>query len=141
MKLTPKQERFVAEYLVDLNATAAAKRAGYSEKTAYSMGQRLLKKAEIQKAVQNANNARQERTEVTQDYVIQKLKEITDKDASDAQDSNLKYSNKIKALELLGKHLGTWEPKSVVLDDGDEEDALSRSLRELGKELESDGPV
>lgn len=138
MSLTPKQKRFVAEYLVDLNATAAAKRAGYSEKTAYSMGQRLLKKVEIQKAVQNANNARQERTEITQDYVIKKLKEITDKDASDAQDSDLKYSNKIKALELLGKHLGTWEPKDDGPKDEVEEDDLSRSLRELGGGLESD---
>lgn len=138
MTLTPKQKRFVAEYLVDLNATAAAKRAGYSEKTAYSMGQRLLKKVEIQKAVQNANNARQERTEITQDYVIKKLKEITDKDASDAQDSDLKYSNKIKALELLGKHLGTWEPKDDGPKDESEEDDLSRSLRELGEGLESD---
>ena len=138
MSLTPKQKRFVAEYLVDLNATAAAKRAGYSEKTAYSMGQRLLKKVEIQKAVQNANNARQERTEITQDYVIKKLKEITDKDASDAQDSDLKYSNKIKALELLGKHLGTWEPKDDGPKDESEEDDLSRSLRELGGGLESD---
>ena len=41
MALTPKQERFVQEYLVDLNATAAAKRAGYNEKTAYSMGQQI----------------------------------------------------------------------------------------------------
>ena len=49
-KLTDKQKRFVDEYQVDLNATAAAKRAGYSEKTAYSMGQRLLKKVEIQAA-------------------------------------------------------------------------------------------
>lgn len=137
-RLTDKQKRFVSEYLIGLNATAAAKRAGYSEKTAYSMGQRLLKKVEIQKAVQNANNARQERTEVTQDYVIKKLKEITDKDASDAQDSGLKYSNKIKALELLGKHLGTWEPKDDGPKDGVEEDDLSRSLRELGEGLESD---
>ena len=51
-KLNDKQKRFVDEYLVDLNATAAAKRAGYSEKTAYSMGQRLLKKVEIQAAIQ-----------------------------------------------------------------------------------------
>ena len=98
---------------MDLNATAAAKRARYSEKTAYSMGQRLLKKVEIQKAIQNANNARQERTEVTQDYVIQKLKEITDKDASDAQDSDLKYSSKIRALELLGKHTGAFEKRDT----------------------------
>ena len=46
--MTPKQQRFIDEYLIDLNATQAAIRAGYSEKTAYSMGSRLLKNVEIQ---------------------------------------------------------------------------------------------
>lgn len=108
-KLTPKQRRFVDEYLIDLNATQAAIRAEYSSKTAYSMGQRLLKNVEVQAAIQESQKKRQERTEITQDYVLQKLKEITDQQASDAQDSSLKYSNKIKALELLGKHLGLFE--------------------------------
>ena len=70
MALTPKQERFVQEYLVDLNATAAAKRAGYNEKTAYSMGQRLLKKVEIQNSIQEAQRSLQDRTEVTQERII-----------------------------------------------------------------------
>ena len=52
--LTPKQQRFVEEYLIDLNATQAAIRAGYSEKTAYSVGHENLKKPEIQKAIQEA---------------------------------------------------------------------------------------
>ena len=74
---------------------------------------------------------RQQRTEVTQDYVIKKLKEITDKDASDAQDSDLKYVNKIKALELLGKHLGTWEPRDDgPKDEAKEDDPITRSLKE-----------
>ena len=51
-KLTTKQQRFVEEYCVDFNATQAAIRAGYSEKTAYSQGQRLLKNVEIQAAIQ-----------------------------------------------------------------------------------------
>lgn len=111
MALTPKQKRFVAEYLVDLNATAAAKRAGYSEKTACEQAARLLANVKVQTAVQEAMQARQQRTEITQDYVIGKLKEIADKDASDAQDSDLRYSSKIKALELLGKHVGAFEKK------------------------------
>ena len=57
-KLTDKQKRFVEEYLVDLNATQAAIRAGYSEQTAYSIGQRLLKKVEVQEAIQQAQNNR-----------------------------------------------------------------------------------
>ena len=75
-KLTAKQMRFVEEYLVDLNATAAATRAGYSKKTAYSMGQRLLKNAEIQKALQKAMQDRQQRTGITQDRVLEELAAI-----------------------------------------------------------------
>lgn len=49
--VTPKQKKFCVEYLIDLNATQAAIRAGYSEKTAYSLGQRLLKHAEIKSRI------------------------------------------------------------------------------------------
>lgn len=76
MALTAKQECFVAEYLIDLNATQAAIRAGYSEKTAYSMGQRLLKNVEVQAALQEAQAKRSERTEITQDRVLQELARI-----------------------------------------------------------------
>lgn len=138
MALTPKQERFVQEYLVDLNATAAAKRAGYSEKRASELGYQLLHKTTVQTAIQRAVISRSQRTEVTQDYVIEKLMAIADKRASDAPNSDLKYSSQIKALELLGKHLGTWEPKDNGPKDETEEDSLSRSLRELVEELESD---
>ncbi|PCI52555.1 MAG: terminase small subunit [Alphaproteobacteria bacterium] len=75
-KLTAKQLRFVEEYLVDLNATAAAKRAGYSEKTAYSIGQENLNKPEIQKAIQKDVNERSKRTEITQDRVVAELAKI-----------------------------------------------------------------
>lgn len=109
MALTPKQKRFVEEYLVDLNATAAAKRAGYSPKTADRIGPELLGKTCVSRAIQEAIKCREERTQVTQDYVIKKLKEIADKEASDTQESDLKFSNKLKALELLGKHVGAFE--------------------------------
>lgn len=108
-RLTPKQERFVEEYLVDLNATQAAIRAGYSEKTANEQGARLLANVSVQAAIQKRRQDRERRTEITQDYVLKKLKEITDRTASDAQDSALRYSNKIRALELLGKHLGMFD--------------------------------
>ncbi|RFC65006.1 terminase small subunit [Fulvimarina endophytica] len=70
-KLTPKQARFVEEYLVDLNATQASIRAGYSDKTAYSIGHELLGKPEIQAAIAAAQTARSERTEITADMVLQ----------------------------------------------------------------------
>ena len=69
--LSPKRKAFVAEYLVDLNATQAAIRAGYSEKTARSQGQRLLTKADIQEAIQAAQAKRAERLEITADMLLQ----------------------------------------------------------------------
>ncbi len=73
MSLTPRQARFVEEYLLDLNATQAAIRAGYSKKTAYSQGQRLLKHVEVAAAIQKAQEARSERTKIDQDWVIERL--------------------------------------------------------------------
>lgn len=134
MKLTPKQERFVQEYLVDLNATAAAKRAGYSEKNAGKIGPELLGKTRISAAIQEAIQRRSQRTEVTQDYVIGKLKAIADKKASDAPDSELKYSSQIKAIELLGKHLGAWEPQDKQ-QTAVEDDPITRSLKEAADAL------
>lgn len=125
MALTLKQERFVQEYLVDLNATQAAIRAGYSAKTADRIGPELLGKTCVSEAIQKAIKRREKRTEVTQDYVIEKLREIAEKDASDGPESDLKYSSKIKALELLGKHVGAFdgnakddknEPVRVIID-------------------------
>lgn len=71
--LNPKQARFVAEYLIDLNATQAAIRAGYSQKTAYSQGERLLRHVEVQEAIQAGQKARADRTQITQDRVLQEL--------------------------------------------------------------------
>lgn len=74
--LTPKQARFVEEYLIDLNATQAAIRAGYSEKTAYSQGERLLRNVEVAKGIEAAQEARSKRTEITQDMVLRELAKI-----------------------------------------------------------------
>ena len=76
MKLTLKQKRFVDEYLVDLNATEAALRAGYSKRTAYSIGNENLKKPEVQKEIQERMKDRQERTEIAQDKVLKELAHI-----------------------------------------------------------------
>lgn len=75
-KLTLKQQRFVEEYLIDLNATQAAIRAGYSQKTAASQGERLLRNVEVQSAITAAVKNRSSRTEVTQDMVIAELVKI-----------------------------------------------------------------
>ena len=137
-KLTDKQKRFVEEYLVDLNATQAAIRAGYSEQTAYTIGQRLLKKVEVQEAIQQAQNKRSERTQITQDEVIRRLIENVDismgKKATvitipsksenggvvgnDVAQFVYEPSAANKALELLGKHLGIFKDGVDITSGG-----------------------
>jgi len=112
--LTAMRERFVDEYLVDLNATQAAIRAGYSPKTAYSMGQRLLKDVEVQAAIQEARARREKRTEITQDRVVQEIADNAFRQASDAQDSEFKHSSKTKYLDMLCKHLGVYDKSMQV---------------------------
>lgn len=100
-RLTNKQAAFVREYLIDLNATQAAIRAGYSEKTAYSQGQRLLKHVEIQKRLQEGKDKRAERTELTADMVIEGiLKEAT------REGEGSSHGARVSAWALLAKHLG-----------------------------------
>lgn len=69
--LTPKQQRFVAEYLLDVNATRAAIRAGYSAKTAYSAGQRLLKHVDVARGIAEAQQKHAEKCEITLDLLTQ----------------------------------------------------------------------
>lgn len=121
MSLTPKQQRFVEEYLVDLNATQAAIRAGYSEKTAHSQGSRLLENVEISKAVAAAFASRSERVQVTQDWVISRLVDNVERamtaepvrDREGNETGVYVYNGSVanKALELLGKHLGMFTDK------------------------------
>ncbi len=73
ISLTPKQLRFVEEYLVDLNATQAAIRAGYSKRSAGIQGHENLKKPHIEAAISAAQQARSKRTEITQDTVLNEL--------------------------------------------------------------------
>ena len=137
-KLRERQKRFIEEYLVDLNATQAAIRAGYSEQTAYSIGQRLLKKVEVQEAIQQAQNKRSERTQITQDEVIRRLIENVDismgKKATvitipsksengevmgnDVAQFVYEPSAANKALELLGKHLGIFKDGVDITSGG-----------------------
>lgn len=76
MSLNDKQKRFCQEYIIDLNATQAAIRAGYSEHTAKSQGQRLLTHVDVQAQIAKAKAKREQRTEVTQDRVIAELAKI-----------------------------------------------------------------
>ena len=83
MELNPKQERFVTEYLIDLNGKQAAIRAGYSPKTAEVQASRLLSVAKVRAAIDKALEKQQNRTEVTADRVIKELGLIAFSDMAD----------------------------------------------------------
>lgn len=104
MPLTAKQAAFVNEYLIDLNATQAAIRAGYSEKTAGRTGHENLKKPEIAQAIQEAQAERAERLELTQDDV---LKGLLLEAMREGEGSS--HSARVAAWGHLGKHLGMFK--------------------------------
>ena len=131
--LMPMQALFVQEYLVDLNATAAAKRAGYSPKTAYSIGQENLKKPEIQSAIQQAKKARRERTYITQDRILLELAAAAFADMSQSAETCLKWNNKLKALELLSKHLGLFEAKAREANTPAKRNNLLEAIQNIGE--------
>ncbi|HBN8210012.1 TPA: terminase small subunit [Pseudomonas aeruginosa] len=83
MALTKKQRLFVDEYLLDLNATQAAIRAGYSTRRAAEIGYQLLQRPEVAQAIQAAMAQRSQRTQVEADYVIRRLREIDEMDVLD----------------------------------------------------------
>ncbi|WP_426607117.1 terminase small subunit [Pantoea anthophila] len=144
-KLTPKQEIFCREYLIDLNATQAAIRAGYSDNTARKIGSENLTKPDIAQRIIDLKSERNERVEVNADYVLRRLVEIDEMDVMDIlrDDGGLKmvhewpkvwrttlsgldilttvtnfdettmesilkkikWPDKVRNLELLGKHI------------------------------------
>jgi phage terminase small subunit len=90
--MTPKQARFVAEYVIDLNATQAAIRCGYSAKTAASQGERLLRNADIAAAVAKQTQAQLGKANITAERVKERLATIAFADIRDLHDDqgNLK---------------------------------------------------
>lgn len=127
--LTPKQQRFVEEYLIDLNATQSAIRAGYSEKTAQEQSSRLLSNVMVQEAVQKAKNKLSERTELTVDMVVHGLL----KEAQDYAEGSTQ-SARVSAWAHLGKHLGMFKDK--VEHSGDPNNPINMSLKVV---FENDG--
>ncbi len=106
--LTQRQSRFVAEYLVDLNASQAAIRAGYSPRTAKVIASQNLTKLNIQAAIAEAQAARAERTKVTADKVVAELALIG---FAELGAENVATSDKRLALVDLGRHLGMFPTK------------------------------
>lgn len=148
-KLTAKQQLFVDEYLIDLNATQAAIRAGYSVNNADKIGSELLGKTRVSEAVAERMAERSRRTGVNQDRVVLELAKIafvnigdlidldngsvlpnaksddlaciesfkykeSDNEYGGSVEREVKVGSKLKALELLGKHLGMWNDKVDV---------------------------
>lgn len=141
-KLTAKQQRFIEEYLVDLNATQAAIRAGYSKKTARSVGAENLTKPDIQKAIQKRLSEKEKALMATQDEVLKTLTRILRREAPehvvvtlkshrsfydengnkqiiDREESNIvpiptKISDVNKAAELLGKYHAMWTDRQQL---------------------------
>ena len=108
-KLTDKQKFFCKEYIKDFNATRAAKASGYSEKTAGRIGGENLQKLEIQKEIKKLMSKRIERTEISADRVVQELAKIGFSDEFNIEGfDRLDMKDKIKAIELLGRHVGAF---------------------------------
>lgn len=115
-KLTPKQDRFCREYVIDLNATQAAIRAGYSKKTANRTGCKLLSKVDIAARIAEAVNEANKRAEVTSEEILANLAEIG---RCKADGEIVKNSDRIRAWELLGKYKTLWTEKFDHQHSGD----------------------
>lgn len=100
--LTDKQERFCQEYVVDLNSAAAARRAGYSERSARITGHRLLTKDDIRRRISELQVGQSKRTQVDADFVVERLRAIADQWQKNP-------SAACRAIELLGRCLGVFE--------------------------------
>lgn len=150
-KLTAKQKKFVEEYLIDLNATQAAIRAGYSPNTAQEQSSRLLSNVMVKNEIDKAMAERSRRTGISQDRVLRELAKIafvnpndvinfsdaTVKMTSeenlaaiasvkvkkipgeygDATEREVKLYDKLRALDLLGRHLGMFKDKIEINGD------------------------
>jgi len=106
-KLTPKQDRFCREYLIDLNGTQAAIRAGYSKRAAQQIATENLLKPVIKAEIERLKAERVERTEINADFVLAKINSIL-------LDPEARNSDKLKAAKLLGRHLGLFKDNIKV---------------------------
>jgi phage terminase small subunit len=122
-KLTDKQQRFVEEYLIDLNATQAAIRAGYSEKTAQEQSSRLLSNVMVQKALAESSRQRAEKTGITAEWVLAeaaKSYQINARTKTDDEGNEVQINPAAAKgfLELVGKHVEVQAFKDKVEQSG-----------------------
>ncbi|MEQ6856082.1 terminase small subunit [Lysinibacillus capsici] len=126
MALNDRQKRFADEYIIDLNATQAAIRAGYSEKTARSQGQRLLTNVDIQAYIEERMTSHKKETIAQQEEILETLTAIL---RGEEKSSTLRgagqgrqviddmpptTTERIRAAELLGKRYGIWQDNKTI---------------------------
>lgn len=140
--MTDKQKKFVLEYMIDMNATQAAIRSGYSLRTAYSHGQRLLKNVEIQKAISEIREERQRESILTildiEQFLSETIKGEHEEEVvttigdgegvshAEIVKKQVSMRDRLKAAELLGKRYGLFTDKQQVtvqvpIFEGDDE--------------------
>lgn len=147
MALNAKQRRFVDEYLIDLNATQAAIRAGYSVSRASEIGYQLLQKTTVKEAIQSAMAKREKRTEITQDYVLNTIAEtiekckqaepVRDHEGKETGEYKFDAANVLRGCDLLGKHLGMFKSKIELTGKGggpiQQHSMTTEEFREIAK--------
>lgn len=149
--LTPKQEAFCREYLIDLNGKQAAIRAGYSSKTAEVQASRLLSNAKVQAYSKKLMKDRENRTEITQDYVLETIMDTVERcrqaepvmergpDGEMQPSGEYKFdaTNVLKGSELLGRHLGMWNDKLKIAHTFDQmsDEELDAEIDRLKKSI------
>ncbi|GGO96511.1 terminase small subunit [Stakelama pacifica] len=166
MGMTPKQERFVEEYLIDLNATQAAIRAGYSAKTAQEQSSRLLSNVMVSQAIAEAKTNRSEQTGVDAAWLLKRLADESVADVGDLYNDDgtikpvkdwpliwrqglvaglevesigdgaghvtkLKLSDRVKRLELIGKHIDVQAFREQIAQTGEVRMVVSPEDAEL----------
>lgn len=129
MKLNARQEVFCKEYLIDLNATQAAIRAGYSERTASAQASRLLANVNILARVKELKDKRADELELDAYWVLKRLKDISDRSMQaepvmefdhtegmlvETGEYQFDSTGANKATELIGKHIGMFDPKLLL---------------------------
>ena len=140
-----KMESFVQHYLVCQNASEAVRLAGYKTKNAHKMGAELLRHPLVSAAVKAGREERKDRMEVTADWILNRLVDIT-------QREGIRTSDEIKAIELLGKSLALWKERQEVSGvDGkaieyeqrirEDINEFTSSLTRLSKRSGTDGVV
>jgi len=136
--MTPKQAAFVDEYLIDLNATQAAIRAGYSAKTAGWIGNQQLAKTHISAEIAKRMEDRSKRTEITQDRVLTDIELIKQDAMRKACDKNgneamINHTSALKACELQGRHLQMWNDKVALTIETTTDEELHARIADLAR--------